>query len=156
MRMIFKQRFFSWFDSYDIYAESGETIFTVEGRMGWGKKLEISDASGKYLGMLKQEIFTFFPSFEMYLGDRHVGYVRKQFSLFRPSFFLDCNGWTVEGNWFEWDYSIYDRSGNVVATIHKENFNWTDTYVLDVFDPQDAVTVLMIALAIDAEKDNRN
>ncbi len=156
MKLLFKQRLFSWFDSYDIYAENGSVMFTVEGRMGWGKKLEISDATGKYLGMLKQEIFTFLPSFEMYIGERHVGCVRKEFSFFKPSFFLDCNGWTVEGNWFEWDYSIYDSRGNVVAAIYKEGFNWTDTYVLDVFDPQDAVTVLMIALAIDAEKDNRN
>ena len=26
MRLLFKQRFFSWFDSYDIYNEAGETV----------------------------------------------------------------------------------------------------------------------------------
>ena len=26
MRLLFKQRFFSWFDSYDIYAEDGNTV----------------------------------------------------------------------------------------------------------------------------------
>ena len=29
MRLLFKQRFFSWFDSYDIYDEDGNTVFTV-------------------------------------------------------------------------------------------------------------------------------
>lgn len=28
MRLLFKQRFFSWFDSYDIYDEDGNTVFT--------------------------------------------------------------------------------------------------------------------------------
>ena len=33
MKMLFKQRFFSWFDSYDIYDETGDTLFTVEGKL---------------------------------------------------------------------------------------------------------------------------
>ena len=27
MKLLFKQRLFSWFDSYDIYDEAGETVF---------------------------------------------------------------------------------------------------------------------------------
>ena len=37
MRLYFKQRFFSWFDSYDIYDEAGNTVFTVEGQLSWGR-----------------------------------------------------------------------------------------------------------------------
>ena len=33
MKLYFKQRFFSWFDSYDIYAEDGSVLFTVEGQL---------------------------------------------------------------------------------------------------------------------------
>lgn len=29
MKLMFKQRFFSWFDSYDIYDESGAAVYTV-------------------------------------------------------------------------------------------------------------------------------
>ena len=36
MRLYFKQRMFSWFDSYDIYDESGRPVFTVEGKLSWG------------------------------------------------------------------------------------------------------------------------
>ena len=32
MKLYFKQRFFSWFDSYDIYYEDGSVAYTVEGR----------------------------------------------------------------------------------------------------------------------------
>ena len=38
----------------------------------------------------------------------------------------------------------------------KELFNWTDTYVLDVHNPADALCVLMLVLAIDAEKCSRD
>ena len=36
MKLLFKQRFFSWFDSYDIYDENGDTVYTVEGQLAWG------------------------------------------------------------------------------------------------------------------------
>ena len=39
-----------------------------------------------------------------------------------------------------------------MAAVSKELFNWTDTYSLDVADSRDALLVLMVALAIDAEK----
>lgn len=56
----------------------------------------------------------------------------------------------------EWDYEIVDGRGNLVATVTKELFNWTDTYVMDIRDPGDALYVLMVVLAIDAEKCSRN
>lgn len=38
----------------------------------------------------------------------------------------------------------------------KEIFNFTDTYVIDVKDPENALDALMFVLAIDAEKCSRN
>ena len=46
--------------------------------------------------------------------------------------------------------------GGTVAAVSKEPFRWTDTYVLDITDPKDALYVLMFVLAIDAEKCSRN
>ena len=156
MRMLFKQRFFSWFDSYDIYGESGEVIFSVQGKLSWGKKLEIYDARNIHIGTLTQKIFSFLPTFELEINGRYIGSIRKGFALFRPIFEIDFNGWYIEGDWAEWDYRIFDNSGIQIAYISKEIFNWADTYVLDVAEPSNAVTVLMIALAIDAEKASRN
>ena len=66
------------------------------------------------------------------------------------------NGWTVEGEFMEWDYCITDTVGATVASVSKELFHMTDTYVIDVSDPEDALQALMVVLAIDAEKDSRN
>ena len=156
MKLLFKQRFFSWFDSYDIYDESGTVVYTVKGELAWGHCLRIYDANGLSIGMVKERIFTFLPKFEIYLGENCVGCIEKEFSLFKPRFHIDYNGWNVEGNFFEWDYTIQDGRGYEVATVSKELFNWTDTYVIDVADPEDALSSLMLVLAIDAEKCSRN
>ena len=46
MKLLFKQRLFSWFDSYDIYDEAGNTVYVVKGQLSWGHKLVIYDAYG--------------------------------------------------------------------------------------------------------------
>ena len=156
MKLLFKQRFFSWFDSYDIYNEAGETVYTVRGQLSWGHCLKIFDANDNEIGTVQERIFTFLPKFEMYLGERYIGCISKEFSLFTPRYNIDCNGWQVEGNFFEWDYEILNPDRQSIATVSKELLNWTDTYVIDVRDSQDALCALMLVLAIDAEKCSRD
>ncbi len=155
MRLLFKQRVSFVFEKYDIVNEMGEVVFTVRGRFAFGRRLEIYDRGGNMVGTLVGKVFTFLPTFEMYIGSRFAGVIQKKITFMRPSFIVDCNGWSVEGNFWEYDYRITDPTGHTVATIQKE-FAWMDTYMLDVYDDSDALAVLMIVIAIDAEKDNRN
>ena len=156
MKLLFKQRFFSWFDSYDIYDEAGNTVYTVKGKLAWGHCLKIYDSNGNELGTVKERIFTFLPKFEMYLQDEYIGCIKKEFTFFKPKFSIDCKGWSVTGSFWEWDYAIEDAHGADIAIISKKLFNFTDTYVIDVLRPSDALEVLMLVLAIDAEKCSRN
>lgn len=156
MKLLFKQRLFSWLDSYDVYDEAGNTAFTVEGAFSWGHCLHVLDATGAHVGTLKEVVFSFPPRFEVYLGEQLAGCIRKEFTFFRPRFVMDMGGWQVEGSLTEWDYSILDAQGREVASIRKELFHWTDTYVLEVADPRDALQALLVVLAIDAEKCSRD
>lgn len=152
MKLLFKQRFFSWLDSYDIYDEQENVVFQVKGELSWGHKLQIYDCNGMHIGTVKEEVLTFLPRFKLFIHDQYVGEIKKEFTFFRPSFIVDCNNWQVEGNMFEWDYQIFNEDDNLIATINKQLFNFTDTYMLDIVDPNNAIYVLMIALAIDAQK----
>lgn len=156
MKLLFKQRLFSWFDSYDIYDGDGNTVFTVRGQLAWGHCLKIFDAWGKEVGLVKERVLTLLPKFEIYIENQYVGCIVKEFTLFKPKFTVECNGWQVEGNFLEWDYTIMDRNRGHVAEVSKQILNWTDTYVLDIADPGDALGVLMLVLAIDAEKCSRD
>lgn len=156
MRMLFKQRFFSWFDSYDIYDEAGGVLYTVRGQLSWGHCLKIFDQYGREAGTVKERVLTLLPRFELYLGDNYLGCVNREFSFFRPRYNIDCNGWQVQGDFMEWDYAVTDSGGAPVAAVSKELLHWTDVYVIDVRDPRDALMALMLVLAIDAEKCSRS
>lgn len=157
MKLYFKQRVFSWFDSYDIYDENNNILYSIEGQFAWGHCLRIYDTAGNEVGCVKERVLTFLPCFEIYgAGDVYLGCIQKEFSLFTPRYDIDYNGWHVEGDFMEWDYTIEDASGRRIATVSKEFFHWTDTYLIDAADDRDALNVLMFVLAIDAEKCSRN
>ena len=128
----------------------------MEGQLAWGHKLKIYDRSGAEVGMVQQRVLTLLPKFELYVGDAYAGCLSKEFTFFKPCYNIDFNGWYVEGNFFEWDYSVFNAAGNTVATVSKELLHLTDTYVIDVEDPADSLCALMLVLAIDAEKCSRN
>ena len=155
MKLLFKQRLFSWFDSYDIYREDGSTVFTVEGKLSWGHCLHILNAAGEHIGTVQEKVMTFLPQFDLYAYGEYLGSLRKEFTLFTPRFTFDSSDWEIEGSWTEWDYAITSPSQGIVASVSKELFNWTDTYVIDLEDPGNALCALMVVLAIDAEKCGR-
>ena len=156
MKLVFKQRFFSWFDSYDIYNEQGEKAYTVEGKMSWGHKLHILNKFGEHIATVKQVVLTFLPRFDFYENGKYIGSIQKKISFLKPHFEIDFNGWSISGNIFEWDYDITGASGQTIATVNKELLNFTDTYAIETADDNDALYALMVTLAIDAEKCSRN
>jgi len=92
----------------------------------------------------------------IYKNGSYIGCLSKEFSFLTPHYNIDYNGWYIDGTIMEWDYSILDRSGYSIARVSKELFHMTDTYVIDVQDPGNALGALMFVLAIDAEKCSRN
>lgn len=152
MKMLFKQKFFSWFDRYDIYDEEGNILYYVQGELSLGHQLRIYDFNHQEVGLIKEKALTLLPKFTMYVGDQEVGKICGDFSLFTPKFHLTCNDWLVTGDIFEWDYKVVNSKEEPIMMVSKKIWQLTDTYVIDVFEEQNALYSLMIVLAIDAAK----
>ena len=120
MKLLFKQRLFSWFDSYDIYDEGGNTVFTVEGQLSWGHCLHILDARGEHIATVQERVLTLLPKFELYAYGEYLGCLKKELTFLKPQFTIDCSDWTVDGSFMEWDYTISSASRGHVATVGKE------------------------------------
>ena len=152
MKMLFKERMFSWLDCYDIYNECGDVLFTVEGKLSWGHCLHILDRHREHVGTVKEKMFSFLPKFEIYERDVCLGHIAKEFGFLMQEYVVEFKGWQVQGDMFGWDYKVKDQNGKQVAVISKELLQWTDTYQIEVDDSENALYVLMLVLAIDAEK----
>lgn len=150
MRLLIKQRVFSWTDTYDVYDENGGVKYFVKAEfLSLGHRLHVYDASGREVGLIKEKLWTFLPVFEIDVDGVTRGKIEKQFTLFKPKYEIDFNGWRAEGDFMGWEYDVYDGC-SVAVHITKELFRWGDTYVIDFGNPADERMALLLVIAIDA------
>lgn len=81
-KLLFKQRLFSWFDSYDIYDETEQTVYVVKGQLAWGHCLKIFSVYGEEVGTVKEKVLTLLPKFEVYEKERYIGCIQKELTFF--------------------------------------------------------------------------
>ena len=152
MKLLFRQRFMTFPASYDIFDEVGATLYTVEGEFSFGRLMHVRSAGGNYLASVKQKAWAWMPTFEIYVGPDYAGRIKKEFSFSGPRYRIEYMGWQVSGDFLGFDYTVTDATGNLVAAVSKELFQLTDTYCIDVADPDNALHALLLVLAIDADK----
>ncbi len=149
MNLYMKQKVFSWSDRFTVKDELGNDRYSVEGEIfSWGHKLHVFDMENREVAFIKQEILTFLPKFEVYIGDDLAVVVKKEFTFFVQKYTLEGTDWTVDGDFWEHRYEISGSSGSV-ASIAKAFFSWGDSYQIDISDGADEVLVLATVLAID-------
>lgn len=156
MRLLIKQRVFSWTDSYDVYDENGNVKYFVKAEwLSLGHQLHIYDAEDRELGVVREKVLSLLPVFFVEIGGQTRGKIQKKFTFFRPQYEVDYNGWRVEGDFLNWNYDVYEGCSTVMH-ITKEPLHWGDTYVIDFADPEDELLGLMLVIAIDAANCTEN
>lgn len=75
MELYFKQRLLSFFDSFDIYDEDDNVVYTVEGQPAWLHKLHVLNAAGEHIATVRQEL-SLLASFELLVGERRHAFRR--------------------------------------------------------------------------------
>ena len=73
MKLLMKQRVFSWTDTYDVYDEAGNKKYFVKAELfRLGHQIHVFDVSGNEIGMIKQRLFTLLPSFDIVISGREI------------------------------------------------------------------------------------
>ena len=157
MGLLIKQRVFSWTDSYDVYDETGVPRYFVRAQLlSLGHQIHIYDKqTGEKLGSVRQRLLTLLPTFELVIGERTAGIIRKRFTLFSQNYDVDYFGWNVEGDFLGWDYRVV-QSGMEIMSITKQWLTWGDTYTLRCDNPANEFRGLLLVIAIDAANCSHN
>ena len=149
MKLYIKQKVFSWGDKFNIKDEFGNDKYYVEGEIfSFGKKLHIYNSLNQEVAFIEQELFTLLPRYNVYINDKKMFEIQKEFSFFFPKYNIEGLGLEVEGDVFSHDYEIH-KNNEVIATISKEWMTWGDSYELDINDEVDTIVALTIVLTID-------
>ncbi|HEY8420355.1 MAG TPA: LURP-one-related family protein [Thermoclostridium sp.] len=151
MKYLIRQRVFSLRDSFTIKNEYGEDCFMVYGKIfSLGNKLHLTDLQGRELYYIEQRVFRLLPEYTIYQNGVPVAQVKKNFTLFRPSFDISSvyGNYNIDGNFFAYDFTIF-KNGSPVAVISKKWFSFSDTYGVSIDDNEDAAFLLALVIVLD-------
>ena len=159
-QLLIKQKVFSITDKYDVYDAGGNPKYFVKSDFFTiGHRIHVFDkASGQEIGMIQEKVFRILKEFEISINGVSQGKIKRQISFFIPKYDIDYKGWRLEGDFFHWNYDVFEGE-RLVVRISKQLFRWGDTYVLDVVNDMDELPALMVAIAMDAAQcsdDNNN
>lgn len=156
MKLLIKQRVFSWTDTYDVYDEQGEPKYFVKAEFfSLGHRIHVYNRNGQEIGMIQEKLLTMMPKFEVTVMGKYAGVIEKRFTFFKPKYEIDYNGWRVEGDFLGWEYDVMSGC-SAVMHISKELLHWGDTYVIHFQNPEDEIMGLLLVIAIDAANCSSN
>ena len=157
MELRIKQRVFAWTDTYDVYDRNGNAKYYVKGAFfSIGHQIHVyNKETNEEVGSIHQKLFSWMPKFEIVIGGRTVGTIRKEFSFFQPRYHVDFRNWEVSGDFLGWEYCAYQDDRKVLS-VSKEWISWGDTYTLRFLSAADEIPGLLLVLAIDAASCDKN
>ena len=150
MKLYIKQKVFSWKDKFFVKDEYGQDKYYVEGELfSWGRKLHVYDMNQREVVFIAQKVMTFLPEYHVSQEGLEVAVVKQKFTWFRPKYEIQGPNWTVEGSFWQHEYTVSDQGGSIQVSISKELMSWGDSYELDIAEEKNELLALSVVLAID-------
>lgn len=148
-----RQKLFSWGDDFIIQDEYGRDAFYVDGQVfTFGKQLSFQTMDRQELAFIKQQVFNWGPTYEIYRSGQLYATVKKKlFTFFNCTFEIDIPGpydLRAEGDFSDHEYRIVQEP-NILAYISKQWFSWTDSYGVETAPGVDDVLMLACTVVID-------
>jgi len=147
-----KQKLWRLKDKFTVMDNGENPVYQVEGSFfTWLKHFDIRDMSGGLVSHIDQEFAFFLPRFRVTLANGQRFTIQKEFSWFKPRYQISDLGLTVQGDFWDMDYCLYQNEVEI-ARISQEWFRIRDTYQVMVFEDCYEHLVISLVLAIDFVK----
>ncbi|HLX59440.1 MAG TPA: LURP-one-related family protein [Ktedonobacteraceae bacterium] len=154
MRYHIKERAWSLTEAFVVRDQAGNAVFEIRGKFFHiGDNLEMFDiGTGQELVQIKQRVISLMPHYEIDRIGMFSASMHEQFHFFGEKFKIQASDGTdfhVQGDIWNWDFSLSDGSGNLLAQIGRQFSLFRDSYAVDVAQGVDAPFVIALAIVID-------
>lgn len=159
MRYHMRERAWSLTEAFVIRDDAGRPVFEVRGKFFHiGDDLVLFERyTGQELVHIKQHILSLLPRYEIYRDGQLWADVHEQFRFFGERFKVEgANGiiFHVDGDIWQWNFTVSDDAGNLLAQIGRQFSLFRDSYAVDVAPNVDAPFIIALAIVIEMVKEH--
>jgi uncharacterized protein YxjI len=155
MQFYIKERAWSLREEFIVRDRDGRAIFKVQGKFFHiGDNLSIIDlATRQEVAHIKQKIFALTPHYEIYRQGTHWASLHeKLLHLFGERFKIqleDGETYHIQGNIWNWDFTVINSRGDLLAQISKRISLFVDSYGVEVAQGVDVPLIIAMAIVIE-------
>ena len=149
MKYYIDQTFDIPWGNFDVLAEDSSKAFHVDAKLSLGHQLEIFDKAGNPVGRLVEQLEVV-PTYLAWENGVHRGTIQRKLAFPKPKLVIDYKDWEISRTFNNVHFDIKDKSEKLVAKVDREKWRLKDHYVMDVVHEEDALTVLLLMLAVSA------
>lgn len=147
MKYYFKENFRFLYADGQLYDKHDEEVYKFENVTLLLPQVNLYKY-GKKVGHIKQNFTFFLRSYDIYLDDVFIDSLEQEFTFFKPELSLNKLGWSIKGDFFGWDYQIYNERNQLIAEVDEEIFHLTKHYYIDIRDESNEELLILLVLAI--------
>jgi uncharacterized protein YxjI len=151
MALTIQERIFSWTEKYDVDDAEGRPVYRVYGEF-WslGHRIHIDDLNGNEVAFIKEKVWSFLHTYEIYIAGELKGTIKEKFSWFQAKFKVDFMDCMIKGDILDWNYEVQKQDGTSIGLVQRKLLSLHNTFYLTVVDPKDELALLALAIAVDA------
>lgn len=159
MRFYIKERVWSLPEAFIVRDDAGNAVFEIRGKFfHFGDDPVMVDSStGQELVHIQQRVLSLMPLYEMYRNGQLLASVHEQFRLFGEGFKIEAGDGSilhVNGDIWQWNFSVTDERGNQLAQIGRQFSLFRDSYAIDVAPGADAPFMVALVIVIDMVREH--
>ncbi len=142
------QKFFTFRDGFSVYGENGQVVYTIKTPLiSLTSELKVDSPSGKQAGEVRKSMDPLFPGYNLFVNGKKIGRLYQEMALFGSKMHVTRLEWTVEGDLTGWSYKV-KKGFSDIGSISHQFWHMTDHYAISFANDQDALPLLLIALAV--------
>lgn len=153
MRKLYvNQAMFKLKEQFAVLDEDGQPVYQVVGSfMKIPKHFDILNLEHEVLATITKKTWSWLPTFYLRIGGEEIATIRKKLTLFKSHYELEAADITIDGNFWNLDFTIL-RHGEPVGHVSHKVLSLADKYELEIDKPADELLVVSLTIAIDYAK----
>jgi uncharacterized protein YxjI len=161
MKFHIKERAWSLREEFIVRDQGGQPVFKIRGKFFHvGDNLQLIDLSThEEVAHIKQKLLAVTPHYEIYRNGAHwAGLHEKVLHLFGERFKIKLeNGeiYHINGNIWNWDFSVSNERGDLLAQISKRISLFRDSYGVDIAQGVDVPLMISLAICIEMIREHQ-
>lgn len=142
---------FSFHKDIDVTDDNDNLVYHSSSKLfSFTNETTITDAQDRVVASIEKKLFSLHSIHYIdVVGGKSFELSKDLFRLLDMKFTIDELGWTLQGDFSNLNFVLYNNQERVIAVVGQKLFSMRDKYCIDLYDVNEEATVVAIVITLE-------